>query len=288
MSTINEIKEEMTVVKSVGDFTNALQQIATIRMVQLRDRVLQSRPFVEAANEMLKELISLRNSFSSNDLLKLEKQHKKDQAVPKLERRAVIVITSNQGLTGRYNIEIYQKVEKILEQEKEADFYVIGKKGQEYFQTGHFKVRNYPYEVPDNFQIEDLRRIANLFDYYTHLTLIYSRYINSATRDVVALSVITPIPESTPEEEKPKGKFIFEPDIVEMIAGVSRKLRSALFQQQIFDARLAQFSAQMIGMKTASDNANNLLGDLRVEYNKQRRKMIDKKISEVFAGSALW
>jgi F-type H+-transporting ATPase subunit gamma len=73
-----------------------------------------------------------------------------------------------------------------------------------------------------------------------------------------------------------------------MIDGVSRSLRAALFQQQIMDARLSQFSAQMIGMKTSSDNAEKLLAELRLEYNKQRRKMIDKKISEVFAGSAMW
>jgi F-type H+-transporting ATPase subunit gamma len=54
------------------------------------------------------------------------------------------------------------------------------------------------------------------------------------------------------------------------------------------DGRLAQYSAQMLGMKAATDNAQTLLGDLRQEYNKARRKMIDKKISEVFAGSALW
>lgn len=287
MATLNEIKDQMVVVGSVGEFTNALQQIATLRMMQLRSKVLASRPFVEAANDLLAELLAIRNSMQTADLLKLEKKHR-DERMHTGGRTAVIVITSNQGLTGRYNIEIYQKIEKILEVEKDSDFYIIGKKGQEYFQSGHMKVTNFPYEVPDDFGIADLQRLINIFDYYEHITLVYSRYVNSATREVVTLSVISPQNQEVSEDKKPIDKFIFEPDLDEIIKGASKKLRAALFQQQIMDARLAQFSAQMIGMKTASDNANSLLADMRVDYNKQRRKMIDKKISEVFAGSALW
>jgi F-type H+-transporting ATPase subunit gamma len=288
MSTINEVKEQMIVVRSVGDFTNAIQQIATMRMVQLRSRVLKSRPFVEAASTMLKEVNSIRNSLDTASLMKLDKTKKNEPPKPHNTRRAVIVITSNQGLTGPYNIEIYQRVEKILDLEKQSDFYVIGKKGQEYFAGGKFKVNNFPYEVPDDFTLEDLRRLVRVFDYYGQLTLVYSRFINTATRDVVATSIVNPIPEDTELDEKQPGKYTFEPGINELIEGISSKLRAALFQQQIFDARLSQFSAQMIGMQTASDNAKTLLSDLQLEYNKQRRKLIDKKISEVFAGSATW
>jgi len=303
MPTLNEVKEQMIVVGSVGDFTNALQQIATIRMMKLRDKVLTSRPFVETAAEMMAELTTLRNTMQVDDLVKLEKKKKGEAAAPKAkidpkknpteaafnERSAVIVITSNQGLTGRYNIEIYQKLEKVIEQEKESDFFVIGKKGQEVFANGKFKVKSYPYSVPDNFTIDDLKRLIVMFDYYSRVTLIYSRYVNSAVRDVVTISVVNPVLQAdNPDVPAMKGRYTYEPDIDELISGISKKLRAALFQQQILDARLAQFSAQMIGMKTASDNANGLLVDLKVDYNKQRRKMIDKKISEVFAGSALW
>ena len=288
MPTLNEVKEQMIVVGSVGEFTNALQQIATIHMMKLRTQVLASRPFVETAAALLSELAALRNTLAAEDLLKLEKKHEETKVAS--GHTAVIIITSNQGLTGRYNIEIYQKLEKVLIEEKDADFFIIGHKGQELFQTGKFKVHNFPYEVPENFTIADLTRLIGMFDYYTKITLIYSHYVNSATREVLNISVVAPVIEAAPLEKDSKslGKYTYEPDIDELIEGVSKTLRAALFQQQIMDARLSQYSAQMIGMKTASDNANHLLADLRVDYNKQRRKLIDKKISEVFAGSALW
>lgn len=290
MATLNEVKEQMGVVASVGNFTNALQQIATIRMVRLRSGVLESRPFVEAASSMLLELSTLRNAMNAEDLLALEKKSKYTPKKPLADRKAVIVITSNQGLTGRYNQEIFARMEQVVADNPDADYYVIGKKGQEYFGGKKFKLNRFPYQVPDTFTMDDLRRLIELFDYYPDIILVYSRYLNSATRDVVVVSVVKPqleMPAGATEGWKPP-RYIFEPSIFELIDGISGKLRAALFQQQLFDARLAQFAAQMLGMKTASDNAVELLADLRMEYNKQRRKMIDKKIGEVFAGSALW
>lgn len=287
MSTINEIKDQMAAAKSLGDFTNALQQIATIRMVKLRERVLSSRPFVQIANEMLTELSGIRNGMQAQDLIALEKSHPSSK--PATMKTAVVVITSNQGLIGRYNIEIFQKLDKVFAEQPNSDYYVIGKKGQEYFQGKRIKVKSFPYQVGDNFHIEDLHRLVTLFDYYAQITLVYSRYLNSAKRDIVAVSIVRPEEDELELKEHPQaGRYVFEPDIFSLIDGISRKLRAALFQQQIFDARLSQNSSQMIGMKTASDNAVDMLADLRLEYNKQRRKLIDKKISEVFAGSALW
>jgi F-type H+-transporting ATPase subunit gamma len=288
MATINDIKEQIGVVHSVGDFTNAMQQIATLRMMRLRDKVLASRSFVEASIVIMRDLNAQREKFELEEKMKLSK--KKQATFKDLHgtRRAVVIITSNQGLTGQYNIRIYNKVEQVLEHERNSDFFVIGKKGQEVFASGKFKLRYFPYEVPDEFNINDLTRLVKLFDLYDHITLIYSRYLNSAKQEVVISAVVAPQVEPAPEEQRQPGTYIFEPDIYELIDNVSKKLRTALFQQQILDARLAQFSAQMLGMKTASDNATKMLGELQLEYNKARRKLIDKKISEVFAGSATW
>jgi F-type H+-transporting ATPase subunit gamma len=293
MPTLNEVKEQMIVVGSVAEFTNALQQIATIHMVKLRDKVVASRPFVQVANEMLMELSGIRNGMTSADLLSLERKGKrvKGAALPAPAKggEAVIVISSNQGLTGPYNQEVFKRAQKVMAEKPAADYFVIGKKGIEYFGGKKVKVKSYPYQVPEDFNLEHLQSLISLFDYYSQITLVYSHYLNSAKRDVVAVSIVAPSEdELVLTERKGTGAYTFEPDINELISGVSQKLRAALFQQQLLDARLAQNSSQMVGMKTASDNATGLLADLRQEYNKQRRKMIDKKIGEVFAGSALW
>ena len=130
-----------------------------------------------------------------------------------------------------------------------------------------------------------------MFPYYDRVMMVYSRFINTIKRDVVDTLLVTPPTtgnapgEANPEE---KVRFIFEPSVEELIRDISAQLRAAAFNRQVMDSRLAQFSAQMVGMQGATENAKVLLEDLNHEYNKIRRKMIDKKIGEVFAGSALW
>lgn len=293
MASINEIKEKIGVVKSVGGFANAMQQIAAMRMVALRDKVLSSKRFVDEATKILAELNLYKELYYQEQLDNKNKKKKNNNQpeTAKNIKKAIIVVSSNQGLCGKFNAEIFKKVEKeILSNNLDADFFLIGKKGQEHYLTNkkfHFKF--YPYSLPDDFEAKDLLRLVDMFPYYDRIMLVYTRYINAVNREVMeTILIVPPATLNEPPDPKEKIKFIFEPSIEELIKDISSKLRAATFQQQILDSRLAQFSAQMVGMQAATENAKTLLDELNHDYNKQRRKMIDKKISEVFAGSALW
>lgn len=292
MATLNETKERIGVVKSVGGFANALQQIAAMRMMSLRNKVLASKRFVDEATEILRELnlhkeLTYQRDYMEANKKAFKKEKKKEEAPLNM---AVIVLTSNQGLCGKYNAEIFKALEShILRENKGADVFLIGKKGQEHYLTNQrFDYKFYPYNLADNFDYHDLLRLVTMFPYYNRILLVYSRYVNTIKRDVVETLLVTPPTGNIEENATEEIKYIYEPSVEVLISDVSAKLRAAAFQQQILDARLSQFSAQMVGMQTASENAKILLTDLGHEYNKQRRKQIDKKISEVLAGSTLW
>lgn len=289
MAKLNEIKEQKIVVKSVGDFSNSLQQIATMRMISLRKAVLDSRRFVDEATMILKELKREKRREFLEQLRKVDKQFK----LPEKKRRAIIVVSSYQGLCGSYNTEIKKKLERIVPKNKEADFFVIGSKGQEIFRKFKFKDPNlkyYPYDIPEEVSIDDLRRLITMFIYYDQVHLVYSKYINTTKREVVFLELAEPPMDENIDEKKDslEGRYLFEPNIDKLIDSVSTKLRYALFRQQILDSKLSLYTSQMIAMQTASENAVQLLKDLQMQYNKARRKQIDKKIQEVQAGRALW
>lgn len=298
MGKINEIKEQKNVVKSVGDFANSLQQIAAARMAVLRKSILASRSFVDESTEILREL-------------QLEQRKAKEKKLQKVikgfhlgtDKHAIIVITSNQGLCGVYNTEIFKKVDIVLQHYPKAEYFVLGVKGHEYFRKlkrSHPELEYYPYSIPEDVSINDLRPLIRMFHHYDRISLIYSKFINTVTRDVVFLDLTTPEfseeelaaeaqkVETSNKKTTPQGEFIFEPSIDELVKNITHKLRYALFRQQILDSRLSLYTAQMIAMQTASDNAKDLLKDLQLEYNKERRKLIDKKIQEVQAGRALW
>ncbi len=292
---INEIKEKIGVVKSVGGFANALQQIASMRMISLREKVMASKRFVDEATEILRELnlhkeLNLDRELERADKKGFKKSKKENEGKPKMvANQALIIITSNQGLCGKFNAEIFKPLEnKIFSENENSDIFIVGKKGQEHYLTSKkYKLKFYPYALPDNFTSDDLLRLVSMFPYYEKITMVYSRFINTITRDVMETMLISP-PTGKPENTEEAIRFIFEPSVEELIAEVQAKLRAGTFQQQILDSRLAQFSAQMVGMQAASENSKVLLNDLSHEYNKQRRKLIDKKISEVLAGKALW
>ena len=300
MARINEIKEQQAVVTAVGSFANSLQQIASMRMIKLRHIVFSSRRFVDEATLILREL-NLENakvtakvigskksplnksaSFTGNqDFLSLERS----------KRKAVIVITSDIGLCGSYNTEIIKKLEEVIPQHTDADYFIIGHKGQNYMSRFAVKyaVKYYPFNIPEEVNIQDLKPLIGMFNYYTLIYLIYSRFVNTTTREVVFMELAVPnIVEVETEKEKIEGKYLFEPSIGNLIDSVSARVRYALFRQQILDSKLSLYTAQMVAMKTAADNAHELLGDLQLEYNKTRRKIVDKKILEVQSGRSLW
>lgn len=296
MAKINEIKEQQIVVKSVGSFADSLQQIAASRMVRLRRLVMDSRRFVDEATMILREL-ELERTKKIEEELGMKKSElftndkKKGEEEVESVSTAIIVVTSNQGLSGSYNTDIFKKVDVIINDHPKADYFVIGKKGQEYFARVARKrnIKFYPYNIPEEVQIENLRPLISMFYHYDQIFMIYSKYINTATREVVFIELAVPHLEAAEaRKEEEEGKFIFEPSVEELILSLTTNLRFALFRQQILDSKLALYTAQMLAMKTASDNAIDLLKDLKIEYNKARRKLIDKKIQEVQAGRVLW
>jgi F-type H+-transporting ATPase subunit gamma len=297
MSRITEIKEQQGVVHAVGSFASSLQQISAGRMAKLRKSVLAAQRFVEEATlilrelqlEKTKELERQKKALESGKKIKIKKIVVPPNDKPK--RTAIIVITSNQGLCGSYNTEIAKRMNAIVADYPEVDYFVIGKKGQEFFRAIARKhnVKFYPFNIPELVEMHHLKPLIGMFYYYDQIFLVYSKYINTTTRDVVFIELAVPHNlEAETSKEKEEGKFIFEPSLDEVIRATTAKLRSALFRQQILDSRLSLYASQMIAMQTASDNAKNLTAELQIQYNKARRKQIDKKIQEVQAGRSLW
>jgi F-type H+-transporting ATPase subunit gamma len=295
MSTLNAIKDQQIVVNSVGSFASSLQQISAARMVKLRNKVIDARQFVEEATLILRELQMEKSKILENEAKAAAKSKlplgPKKAAVKKASRSATIVITSNQGLCGSYNTDIIRKMETMIPKYPNLDYFVIGSKGQEYFRRAakKFGIRYYPFNVAEEVSMYQLKPLVSMFYYYDRIYLVYSKYINTTTHEVDFIELAVPhVEEIEARKELIEGKFIFEPNLDDLISSVNAKLRYALFRQQILDSKLSLYTSQMIAMQTASENAKNLLADLQLQYNKARRKQVDKKIQEVQAGRSLW
>ena len=137
MPRLNEIKERQEVVQTIGGFANSLQQIAAMRMMKLRDLVLASKRFVEESTIILRELYLERDKQIQKQLA----LDKKSNRLPTLNqtsinrvdgpiKTAIIAVTSDVGLCGSYNVEIFKKLDEVIGEYPDADYYIIGHKGQ--------------------------------------------------------------------------------------------------------------------------------------------------------------
>ena len=203
MPRINEIKQEKNVVQSVGGFAHSLQQIAASRMTRLRKIVEDSKRFVDESVVILRELELERSKRLKKDLGVSKSQlvpGKKNKAATAaaLPNTAIIVVSSDQGLSGSYNSEITRKLDSVIPQYETADYYVIGHKGQDYFKrvSKKFKLSYYPYNIPEEVSIEDLRPLVGMFYHYDQIYMVYSKYINTATREVVFIELVIPAVET--------------------------------------------------------------------------------------------
>ena len=202
-------------------FANALQQIAAMRMMALRDKVLASKRFVDEATEILRELNLYKEMVFKKDYAEADKKafnkNKKLILEKKEENLSIIVVTSNQGLCGKYNAEIFKKLEgEIMPAHPKADIFIIGNKGQEHYLTNKkYVYKFYPYDLPDNFASTDLLRLTGIFPHYHRIIMVFSRYINTIKRDVTETMLVTN-PEAylkDNKEENSEGNLDVGPEI---------------------------------------------------------------------------
>jgi ATP synthase F1 gamma subunit len=132
----------------------------------------------------------------------IDELKKAKNKIEKINKSAVIVITSNQGLCGKFNAEIFKRLEgHVLNDSKDADIFMVGKKGQEHYLTNKkYNFKFYPYNLPDNFTYTDLLRLVEMFPIYTKIVLVYSRYINTINRDVAESLLVMPAIKNTEDE----------------------------------------------------------------------------------------
>ena len=253
MPTVREISEEQETVRGVGDFATSLQQIAAGRMVKLRKLVLAAKRFADEAIIILRELELERTKQIEKELgvkkSQLTSAKKTNLTLKNTNRSAVIIVSSDQGLCGSYNTEIFRKIEEIIPNHLSSDYFVIGSKGQEFVSrvAKKYQIKYFPYNIPEEVAIEDLRPIISMFYHYDQIYLIFNKYINTTTREAVFMELAVPnIELKEIEKEKQEGKYIFEPSLDELINLVTAKLRYALFRQQILDSKLALYTSQMI------------------------------------------
>lgn len=287
MANLKEVRNRIASVNSTQQITKAMKMVAAAKLRRAQDNILQMRPYAQKLGEML-QTVSAGAEAAQENPFKQERP---------IEKVLMVVITSDRGLCGAFNANVSKAAtavinEKYAAQKRAGNVHIlsIGKKGGEFFTRRGYKV-NALYE--DTFtrlsfgvvrQAADEIMNAFLNDQYDIVEIVYNEFKNVATQ-IVRVEQFLPIVESTTQDTATPGDYIFEPSEEEIIKELIPKSLKIQLYRAVLESNASEHGARMTAMDKATDNAGELLKNLRIEYNRSRQAAITTEILEIVAGA---
>lgn len=289
MANLKEIRSRITSVSSTRQITSAMKMVSAAKLRRAQDAITQMRPYANKLKELLGNL-----SDSAED--SAEGIYTEEREV---ERVLLIPITSNRGLAGAFNANIIKETKRIIA-EKYADKNVtvlsIGKKADDFFKKTEFNIKgttlpNKLDTLYDDLTFENVANVAQkIMDSYSYkqfdkVELIYNSFINAAMQKVEVEQYLPIVPQEVDENDNSQVDYIFEPSKEFIISElIPKSLRIQLYKA-ILDSYASEHGARMTAMHKATDNATELIGDLKLVYNKARQASITNEILEIVGGA---
>jgi len=285
MANLKEIRNRITSVSSTMQITSAMKMVSAAKLKRAQDAVTQMRPYAVKLQALLSNL-SATLDLSENPYSEVREGGS----------TLVVAVTSNRGLCGGFNNNVIKKVNLILGENQENDVTVlpIGKKVRDVIKkTGKLNtdatLGGNLDEIYNDLRFENVAVIGdNLMTAfaekrYNKVILIYNRFINAASQEVMVEQLL---PIAKPEESTDSnGDYFFEPSKNEIVADLIPKSLKIQLYKAILDSNASEHGARMTAMHKATDNASDMLRSLKLVYNKARQAAITNEILEIVGGA---
>lgn len=289
MASLKEIRAKVTSIKSTQKITRAMQMVAASKMRRAQDRMSLGRPYADGIKRVISNLVKAQSDY----------KHPYMVSRP-VSRVGFVVVTSDRGLAGGLNINLFKqlikKVKSYQEQSVEVEFAVIGTKGVGFFRSFGGKVTSVVTDYGDSPSLEKISSpVQVMLDDYQQgkldkIYLVYNQFVNAMTQKPTVEQLV-PLAEGEFDDEVAMSfshswDYIYEPDTKTLIDGLLVRYIESIVYQSVIENIASEQSARMVAMKAATDNAGNLIKELQLVYNKLRQAAITREISEIVGGAA--
>jgi len=291
MKGIREVKQRIRSVKSTAQITRAMQLVASSKMKRAQDGAMQGRPYALLMAELLGTLLE-RVGEVEHPLVK-------KRAVKK---RGVLVISTDKGLCGALNANLFRKLLEI--KKDDARFVTVGRKATQFI-TRSGRELMADFSVGDKVSFSEVRVVTEyLLKAYKEgeidtIDIYFNRFVNTLRQEPTVLELV-PLQELHEELQALRERFgmellenptdtremLLEPDAKSLIAELPELYVKTQIYHRFLEARASEHSARMVAMKSATDNANKLVDELTLEYNKARQAAITQEILELAAAGS--
>jgi F-type H+-transporting ATPase subunit gamma len=293
MPSTREIRRRIRSVKNTAQITRTMQMVASSKMRRAQERVEQSRPYAEQLRTLVSRLANITGEDIGGDVALLKQRP--------VRNIGYVLITPDRGLCGSLPSNINRKAAaSALEAQNQyagqshrpgVEYVAVGRKGRDFVLRNQLHLIAEFTNYGDKPGLLDASAIAQVaVDAFLKgevdvVYLLYAKFINTVTQQPTIVQLLPVQPPTRQEGEQKVAEYIFEPDAASIFEALLPRYVDVLVYQALLESLASQYSAQMVAMKNATDNANELIKDLTLTYNKARQAAITTQILEVVAGS---
>ena len=272
-----DIKNRIRSMESTKQITKAMEMVAASKLRQAQNRITASRPYFEILSNTISDIVATNRDFSSPYLRKREGS-----------RVLFVVIAGDRGLAGGYNSNVIKLAVASMEG-KQASVLPIGKKAVDYFRS-----KGYPLLMTDHAEAAEVG-VGDCFSIAKHLSRVflagefdeihvaYTNFVSVLSQTATTRQLLPLIPEK--RESVSRCVTVYEPEPEEVFASIVPEYLGGIVYGALCESRCAEQAARRTAMDSATSNAEDMIADLSLKYNRARQAAITQEITEIVAGA---
>jgi F-type H+-transporting ATPase subunit gamma len=285
MAVGKEIRSKIGSIKNTQKITRAMEMVAASKMRKTKDRMLATRPYSKKIGQIIKHLAQANPEYKHSFLIERP-----------VKRIGIIVISSDRGLCGGLNSNLFRKtLSQFIQWDKaniEVDICTIGTKAFGFFGNLKANLVGHVSKLGDTPHQHDIIGIIKIMlDAYEQgrideLHVVSNEFVNTMTQKPTIEKLLPVVAGELDESLNSHWDYIYEPDAKEVLDHLLTRYIESIVYQGLVENNACEQAARMVAMKSASDNAGNIISELQLIYNKARQAAITQEISEIVAGAA--
>ncbi len=284
MAGAKEIRTKIASIKNTQKITKAMEMVAASKMRRAQDRMLATRPYAEKIQNVIAHLAQSHPEYHHPYLIERP-----------AKRVGLIIVSTDRGLCGGLNINLFKTAINAMKEWSEAglevDLTLIGTKANAFFKRMGGNITSTAMHLGDKPSIIELiGTVKVMLDAYEagnidRLYLVHNRFVNTMTQSS-ELTRLLPVSGEIDEQLKTHWDYIYEPDSQPVMDALMIRYIESLVYQGVVENIACEQAARMVAMKSATDNASDMIDELQLIYNKARQAAITQEISEIVSGAA--
>ena len=284
MASLKEVKSRILSVNSTQQITKAMKMVAAAKLRRAQDRVIQLRPY----SDKLRTILNNLSSSSGSDSKFLEER--------KINKALLIVVGSDKGLCGSFNSSVIKFTNQLIDnnykklyENKKITILPIGNKMFDHYRKRNFIILDKFWSILKKSSYDDVVDISNflmnefILENYDKIDIIFNEFKNVAVQNTM-VSNFLPVNKEN-DDDNNDTNYIFEPNQKDILNKLIPKALSANLFKTILESNASEQGARMTAMSQATDNATELLKELKLSYNRSRQAAITKEILEIVGGA---